>query len=64
VGLAYGMLNSAVGMSMVLAPYVAAWLYTARKDLPFIVSAGLIALTMVVSMACLRASGGTSHISD
>ncbi len=56
-GLAYGMLNSAIGTSMVLAPYMAAWLYTARTDLPFLVSAGMIAVTMVLSALFLRAKG-------
>ncbi len=54
-GLAYGMLNSAIGTSMVLAPYVAARLYTARNDLPFLVAAGLIVVAMAVSTAVLRA---------
>jgi MFS family permease len=62
-GLAYGMLNSAVGMSMVLAPYVAAWLYTARNDLPFVVSAGMIVVTMVVSVAFLRDNGAKGRTS-
>jgi DHA1 family multidrug resistance protein-like MFS transporter len=63
VGLAYGMLNSAVGVSMVLAPYVAAWLYTTRNDLPFVVAAGMIAVTMVVSVAFLRDNGAKRRTS-
>jgi DHA1 family multidrug resistance protein-like MFS transporter len=54
-GLAYGMLNAAVGSSMVFGPYVAAWLYTVRTDLPFLVSAGMIAVMIFVSAAVLRA---------
>jgi DHA1 family multidrug resistance protein-like MFS transporter len=53
-GLAYGLLNSAIGTSMVVAPYVAAWLYTARPDLPFLAAAGMIAVTMVLSVLFLR----------
>jgi MFS family permease len=55
VGLAYGMLNMAVGSAMVFGPYVAAWLYTVRTDLPFLVSAGMIAVMIFVSAAVLRA---------
>ncbi len=53
-GLAYGVLNSAIATSTVLAPYVAAWLYTARTDLPFLVAAGMIAVTMPLSVLFLR----------
>jgi MFS family permease len=53
-GLAYGMLNTAIGMPMVIAPYVAAWLYTVRTDLPFLVAAAMIAVMMVVSVVTLR----------
>jgi DHA1 family multidrug resistance protein-like MFS transporter len=54
-GIAYGMLNIAVGSAMVFGPYVAAWLYTVRSDLPFLVSAGMIAVMIFVSAAVLRA---------
>jgi hypothetical protein len=54
-GLAYGLLNSAVSASMVFAPYLAAWIYTVRPDLPFLVAAGMTVVTMVVSAAVLRA---------
>jgi DHA1 family multidrug resistance protein-like MFS transporter len=54
-GLAYGLLNSAIGMSMVLAPFMAAWLYTTRTDLPFLVAAGMIVVAMGISVAVLRA---------
>jgi DHA1 family multidrug resistance protein-like MFS transporter len=53
-GLAYGLLNSAMSLSMVLAPYMAAWLYTARKDLPFLVGAGMVVMTLVLSALFLR----------
>jgi DHA1 family multidrug resistance protein-like MFS transporter len=56
-GLAYGLLNSAMGLSMVLAPYMAAWLYSARKDLPFLVAIGMIVMTMVLSALFLRTQG-------
>jgi hypothetical protein len=48
------MLNTAIGMPMVIAPYVAAWLYTVRTDLPFLVAAAMIAVMMVVSVVTLR----------
>jgi ABC-type phosphate transport system permease subunit len=54
-GLAYGVLNSSIGMSVVLVPYVAAWMYTARSHLPFVLSAGMIAVKMVASVGFLRA---------
>jgi MFS family permease len=54
-GLAYAVLNSGIATSMVLAPYMAAWLYTARTDLPFLLAAGMIAATMLLSVLFLRA---------
>ena len=53
-GLAYGLLNTAMGLPWVLAPYMAAWLYTSRPALPFIVSAVMIAAMMMVSVVLLR----------
>lgn len=53
-GLAYGLLNTAMGLPWVLAPYMAAWLYTSRPTLPFIVSAVMIAVMMMVSVVLLR----------
>ncbi|MGB9301331.1 MAG: MFS transporter [Anaerolineae bacterium] len=53
-GLAYGLLNTAMGLPWVLAPYMAAWLYTSRPALPFIVSAVMIAVMMIVSVVLLR----------
>ena len=53
-GLAYGLLNTAMGLPWVLAPYMAAWLYTSRPALPFIVSAVMIAVMMMVSVVLLR----------
>ena len=53
-GLAYGLLNTAMGLPWVLAPYMAAWLYTSRPALPFIVSAAMIAVMMMVSVVLLR----------
>ncbi|HUV73054.1 MAG TPA: MFS transporter [Anaerolineae bacterium] len=57
-GLAYGVLNTALNLSWVLAPYTAAWLYTARPDLPFLSSAAMIAVMMVVSWALLQERTG------
>ena len=54
-GLAYGLLNTAIGLPWVLAPYMAAWLYTSRPALPFVVSAAMIGAMMVVSVGLLRA---------
>lgn len=54
IGLAYGIFNTAFNLSWVLAPYMAAWLYTSRADLPFVVSAGMIAVMMALSTALLR----------
>ena len=56
-GLAYGLLNTAMGLPWVLAPYMAAWLYTSRPALPFMVSAVMIAAMMMVSVVLLRDSG-------
>jgi predicted MFS family arabinose efflux permease len=53
-GLAYGLLNTAMGLPWVLAPYMAAWLYTSRPALPFMVSAVMIAAMMIVSVVLLR----------
>ena len=53
-GLAYGLLNTAMGLPWVLAPYMAAWLYTSRPALPFMVSAAMIAAMMMVSVVLLR----------
>jgi MFS family permease len=53
-GLAYGLLNTAMGLPAVLAPYMAAWLYTSRPALPLVVSAAMTAAMMVVSVAFLR----------
>ena len=53
-GLAYGLLNTAMGLPWVLAPYMAAWLYTSRPALPFMVSAVMIAVMMMVSVVLLR----------
>ncbi|MCJ7619375.1 MAG: MFS transporter [Anaerolineae bacterium] len=53
-GLAYGLLNTAMGLPWVLAPYMAAWLYTSRPALPFMVSAAMIAAMMIVSVVLLR----------
>jgi predicted MFS family arabinose efflux permease len=55
-GLAYGLLNTAMGLPWVLAPYMAAWLYTSRPALPFMVSAVMIAAMMMVSVVLLRNS--------
>ncbi|HUW95250.1 MAG TPA: MFS transporter [Anaerolineae bacterium] len=57
-GLAYGVLNTALNLSWVLAPYTAAWLYTAGPDLPFLSSAAMIAVMMVVSWVLLREPTG------
>jgi MFS family permease len=53
-GLAYGMLDTAIGLPWVLAPLTAAWLYTLRPALPFVVSAAMIAAMMIVSVLLLR----------
>jgi MFS family permease len=52
-GLAYGVLNTALNVPWVLAPYTAAWLYTARPDLPFLSSAAMIGVMMVVTWRLL-----------
>ncbi len=53
-GLAYGVLNTALNLPWVLAPYTAAWLYTTRPDLPFLSSAAMIGVMMVVTWRLLR----------
>jgi len=53
-GLAYGILDTAMGLPWVLGPYMAAWLYTSNPTLPFIVSAATIAVMMIVSVLVLR----------
>jgi MFS family permease len=57
-GLAYGVLNTALNLPWVLAPYTAAWLYTMRPDLPFLSSAAMIAVMMVVTWLLLRKPAG------
>jgi MFS family permease len=57
VGLAYGVFNTAFNVSMVLAPYVAGWLYTAQPELPFLVSGIMIAIMMPLSFILLRDDG-------
>jgi MFS family permease len=57
-GLAYGVVNAALNLSWVLAPYTAAWLYTARPDLPFLSSAAMIAVMMAFSWMLLREPAG------
>ncbi len=57
VGLAYGVVNTASNAPMVLAPYVAGWLYTAQPELPFLVSAIMIAIMMALSFILLRDDG-------
>jgi MFS family permease len=52
-GLAYGLLNTAMGLPWVLAPYMAAWLYTWRPALPFAASAAMIAVMMIVTAVLL-----------
>jgi MFS family permease len=53
-GLTYGLLDTAMGLPWVVAPYVAAWLYTSRPALPFVVSAAMIGAMMIVSVVLLR----------
>jgi len=53
-GLAYGLLDTAMGVPWVLGPYMAAWLYTVRPDLPFLTSAGMIGVMMIVTVVLLR----------
>lgn len=53
-GLAYGLLDTAMGLPWVLGPYLAARLYTMRPDLPFLVSALMIGLMMIVTVVMLR----------
>ena len=57
-GLAYGLFNTAFNVSWVVAPYMAAWLYTSRPDLPFLASAAMIAIMMVVSSIVLKDNTG------
>jgi MFS family permease len=53
-GLAYGLLDTAMGLPWVLGPYIAAWLYTMRPDLPFVTSGAMIAAMMIVTVVFLR----------
>lgn len=57
VGLAYGLFNTTFSVSMVLAPYVAGWLYTSRPDLPFLVSVAMIGLVMPLSLVLAKGDG-------
>jgi hypothetical protein len=54
VGLAYGLFNTTFNVSMVLAPYVAGWLYTSRPDLPFLVSVAMIGIVMPLSLVLAK----------
>jgi MFS family permease len=59
VGLAYGVFNTALYVSMVLAPYVAGWLYTSRPELPFLLSAVMITAMMPLSVILRRGRSET-----
>jgi predicted MFS family arabinose efflux permease len=63
-GLAYGLLDTALGLPWVLAPYMAAWLYTVRPDLPFLTSIGMIGAMMIVSAFLLRGFPGARNHSS
>ncbi len=54
VGLGYGVFNTAFNLPWLLAPYMAAWLYTSRPDLPFLVSAAMIGVMMPLSWLLLK----------
>ncbi len=56
-GLAYGLIDTAMGLPWVLGPYMAAWLYTIRPELPFLTSMGMIGVMMIVSVVLLRSPG-------
>lgn len=58
VGLAYGVFNTAFNLPWLLAPYMAAWLYTSRPDLPFLVSAAMIGVMMPLSWLLLKGRPG------
>ena len=47
-----------MNLSRILALYLAGWLYTARPDLPFLSSAGMIAVMILVSWALLKERTG------
>jgi MFS family permease len=57
-GLAFGVFNTAYGLSLVLAPYLAGWLYTSRPDLPFLISAAMIVGMMAFSFVLVRGDAG------
>jgi MFS family permease len=46
MGLGFGVLSTVTSGALILAPYLAGWLYTARPDLPFLASLALIPLAM------------------
>jgi MFS family permease len=53
-GLSFGIFNTAYNISAVVAPFLAGWLYISRPDLPFLVSAATIPVTMVLFWALVR----------
>ena len=61
-GLAYGLLNTAMGLPWVLGPYLAAWLYTASPSLPFLVSAVMIGVMMLVTVVLLRGEAAVEEV--
>ena len=46
MGLGFGVLSTVIGGALIVAPYLAGWLYTARPALPFLASLALIPLAM------------------
>lgn len=49
LGTGFGILNTVYGVSLVGAPYLAGWLYDIRPDLPFLVAAGAVGITTLLT---------------
>ena len=66
VGLAYGLLETANGGTVILAPLAAGVLYAINPSLPFPASLGLIGLTLVASLVILltRRSAGEAQAGE
>lgn len=58
LGVGFGVLSTVYGVSLILAPYLAGWLYEVRPALPFLVGAvavgGTAALTGIVALVEVR----------
>ncbi|MBS1251703.1 MAG: hypothetical protein MAG451_00736 [Anaerolineales bacterium] len=49
LGLGFGVLSTVYGVASVFAPYAAGWLYDVRPALPFMVAAGAVPATVVLT---------------